>query len=149
MDKYQIDQKKKRVTIKKNHFKLQKLYRMLTYESSLILMLAGIPFLGVGLVLMILNIMAIVFIPLMIKTLFQMKKFGWLISFIVVTIAPRLLMLLYRGNYSYYLIFSSIGMFNFVAYCWIFKFVVKEWLDEYLEDDFEAEHEFEYEGPGF
>jgi len=40
-------------------------------------------------------------------------------------------------------------MFNFFAYCWVLKFSVKEWLDDYIEEEFETEHEFDYDNPSF
>jgi len=141
--------KRKQVETRKKRKKLQKLYRLLTYESSTIYLLAAIPFVGMAIMMVILSTVNIIFVPFMIKTLYQVRKLGWLTTFLLITLVPLTLAIIFKGNLIAYTIFSSFEMLNFFAYCWIFKFVVKDWLDEFAEDDFEAEHEFEFNESGY
>lgn len=149
MEKYQLEQKRKKLKNEKQREKLQKLYRMLTYESSAIITLSIIPVVGFAVLSVILFFAIIILVPLTIKTLWQLEKRGWLAALIILTAVPYIISFIFVRNALVYTIFSSIGMFNFFAYCWILKFSVKEWLDEYIEDDFEAEHEFEYNESGY
>lgn len=149
MDKYQLEKKRKKLNSNKKREKLQKLYQMLTYESSAIITMAMIPIVGFVVLSVILTIAIIIFVPIMIRTLWQLEKRGWIVALVLLNAVPYIISLIFASNMLINTIFSSIGMFNFFAYCWVLKFSVKKWLDEFIADDFEAENEFEFNDSGY
>jgi len=144
LEKFQLGQKRKSINVRKKREKLQKLYQMLTYESSAIITMAAVPIVGFAVLSVILSVAIFIFVPLMIKTLWQLEKRGWLIALVLLTAVPYIISLIFMGNTLIYTIFSSLGMLNFFSYCWVLKFSVKEWLDEFDEDDFENENFEQY-----
>ena len=119
---------------------MRRLYRTLTYEGSTIVLIAGYRYIGYGILLMILTVTALLYTPYLIKSLINLKKLNWIISFSIMIIVPVILMLFYFQNHLMKMIFFSIALLMFYLFCWILKFSVHSWIEkiEYTE--------FEYEG---
>ncbi len=110
------------------NYNIDRLRKWLDYELS------GLAIWGSALlivkwffILMGATIAALVFIPLLIVTLLQEKRYGWLISFFVLIAIPPLVVYLTIANSTWTLVaaITSLGFFYF--YCGILRFVIREW----------------------
>jgi hypothetical protein len=109
---------------------LKRLYHTLTYEGSTVVILAGYKFIGYGLLLTILSVTAILYSPYLIKTLFELKKWRWIIAFVFMIVLPVILLLLNSTSTIHNMAYGSISLFMFYFFCWILKFNVYKWMDD-------------------
>ena len=108
--------------ILENTRRLEKLYKYLNYEiSSSILYLASWLF---AIFLPILFLAAIIFAPFMLFVLYKEEKKGWIISFVVIIIAPTFLSIIIYPS------LTIVGLIPFYFYCFILRMEVKNWLQE-------------------
>ena len=108
MEKFQLGQKRKSINVRKKREKLQKLYQMLTYESSAIITMSMIPIIGFVVLSVILSIAVIFFVPIMLRTLWQLEKRGWLVALVLLNVVPYIISIIFASNMLIYTIFSSI-----------------------------------------
>lgn len=106
---------------------LNRLYHTLTYEGSTVVILAGYKFVSYGIIISILSITAILYSPYLIKTLIELKKWKWIIAFVIMIISPVILLLLNSNSTILKMIYGSISLFMFYLFCWILKFNVHNW----------------------
>ena len=118
---------------------MRRLYQTLIYEGSTIALLAGYKLIGYGILLMILTASAIIYTPYLIKTLIDLKKWKWILTFIIIIIVPLILMLTNSDNPILKTTFYSIALLMFYLFCWILKFSVHNWIEkmEYSEFNFD------------
>jgi len=108
--------------ILENPRRLEKLYKYLNYEiSSSILYLASWLY---AIFLPILFLAAIIFAPFMLFVLYREDKKGWIISFVVIIIAPTFLAIIIFPA------LTIVGLIPFYFYCFILRLEVKNWLQE-------------------
>ncbi len=105
-----------------NTRRLEKLYKYLNYEiSSSILYLASWLF---AIFLPLLFLAAILFTPLMLFVLYKEEKKGWIISFVVIIVAPTIITVIIFPA------LTIVGLIPFYFYCFILRMEVKSWLQE-------------------
>ena len=93
-------------------------------------MKGGYYFVGYGLVLMTLTIFAFVYTPYLIKILIDLKKWNWIITFVIMISVPLMIKLLVIKNYAYKIVWGSVSLFMFYLFCWILKFKVFGWIEK-------------------
>ncbi|MCD4818327.1 MAG: hypothetical protein K8S23_06515 [Candidatus Cloacimonetes bacterium] len=120
----------KTLTNQRQQLIMERLYHTLTYEGSTIALMGGYYFIGYGLVLMILTILAMIYTPYLIKTLINLKKWKWIIAFAIMISAPFIMKLFVSKNYAYKSVWHSISLFMFYLFCWILKFSVQNWIEK-------------------
>lgn len=83
-----------------------------------------------GIVLFLTAGAALIFTPLMIYTLFKMRKYFWLLLFFTLVILPQPIVYLISSDKTYFtvLLFIELGIFYF--YCVVLRFVVNDWVEE-------------------
>lgn len=118
---------------------MRRLYQTLIYEGSTIALLAGYKLIGYGILLMILTASAIIYTPYLIKTLIDLKKWKWILTFIIIIIFPLILMFTNSDNPILKTTFYSIALLMFYLFCWILKFSIHNWIEkmEYSEFNFD------------
>jgi len=111
------------------HSDLLRLRKWLDYElsSSALLFFSWLwGFLLLGAVLA-----AVVFIPFMIKVLFQEKKYGWLIYFFLIVVVPAVIIYSINIDFLYKVLFTSyVPLALFLFYCFTLKLAVRTWVTE-------------------
>lgn len=74
---------------------------------------------------------AILFTPYIFYVLIKEKRFGWIVIFFAMIIIPLLLAhILFRGEFVYEGL-MLIPLASFYFYCYLIKFEVDKWLNEY------------------
>jgi len=116
---------------------MKRLYRSLTYEGSIVVLIAGYRYIGYRILLMILTVTALLYTPYLIKSLINLKKLNWIISFCIMIIVPVILMLFYFQNHLMKMIFFNIALLMFYLFCWILKFSVHSWIEKIEYTEFE------------
>lgn len=74
---------------------------------------------------------AILFTPYIIYVLIKEKKFGWIITFFVMIIIPLLLAHILFRDALFYEAIILIPLVSFYFYCYLIKYEVDRWLNEY------------------
>ncbi len=106
--------------------RLLKLKKWLDYEISASTLYLFSWFWGI--LLLLAALAAIIFIPFMLKVLFQEKKYGWIISFFIFVILPALLIHLAHIGIMYKVILNYVPLGLFFFYCLTLKFAVRGWV---------------------
>lgn len=82
-------------------------------------------------ILLFLSVLAaLLFTPYLIYVLIKAKKFGWLITFLVVVLLPVLATLFISPKTMYSHIFLLIQLGAFYTYCFVLRYVVVDWVEE-------------------
>jgi hypothetical protein len=109
---------------------LLKLQRWLEYEISGMTLIALSWFWPVMIILVI--IAALIFIPLMLKVLYQEKKTGWIISFVIFVIVPLIALNFINFFLSpLYMILMYLPAAAFFFYCFLLKLELRGWINDY------------------
>ncbi|MCX6167980.1 MAG: hypothetical protein NTX65_01470 [Ignavibacteriales bacterium] len=112
------------IEISKN-YNARRLQQWLDYElSSLALMLLSW-FWNFAIFLMI--IAAFLFTPFMIKILFEERRFGWIIFFLLIVVIPVCGVFLLGSDSTYASIIRLIPLALFYFYCFVLRLAVKDW----------------------
>jgi hypothetical protein len=81
--------------------------------------------------LAIIPVAAILFTPYIFYVLIKEKRFGWIVIFFAMIIIPLLLAhILFKGEFVYEGL-MLIPLASFYFYCYLIKFEVDKWLNEY------------------
>jgi hypothetical protein len=107
-------------------YNLQRLQYWLEFElSASTLMLFSFFW---GLLMGLAFIAAIIFIPFMIKVLYEERKWGWIISFIVIILLPGIIIYLINIPTGTKMLLSYIPLAFFFLYCFTLRMTVRDWL---------------------
>lgn len=81
--------------------------------------------------LLIITIAAILFTPYIFYVLIKENKFGWIITFFMMTIIPLALTYLLFNDSIFIEALILIPLLSFYIYCYLIKFEVDKWLADY------------------
>jgi len=81
--------------------------------------------------LIIIAIAAILFTPYIFYVLIKEKKYGWIISFFMMTLIPLSLTYILFKDSIFIEALILIPLLSFYIYCYIIKFEVDKWLSDY------------------
>ncbi len=113
--------------------RLDRLHSWLDYElSGGLLLLISFFF---NFAFFVFLIIAILFTPFMLKILYQERKYGWILSFVLFVISPSLLLFYLFGDipqlgvYNVFggrqMLFSSVTIGLYVIYCYFLKISIR------------------------
>lgn len=105
-----------------NIHRLEKLYKYLNYEVSASLLYLGSWFIPMFVTLLLLA--AIIFTPYVLYVLYQEKKIGWIIFFIIITLFPIVLLSIFYPS------LMSVGLITFYLFCFVLRMETKGWITE-------------------
>ena len=109
---------------------LLKLQRWLEYEISAMALVALSWFWPVMIFIVLLA--ALIFTPLMLKVLYQEKKTGWIVSFVIFIIVPLVVLNFINFFLSpLYMILMYLPVAGFFLYCFTLKLAVRGWVNDY------------------
>ncbi|MBN2017926.1 MAG: hypothetical protein JW794_07360 [Candidatus Cloacimonetes bacterium] len=120
---------------------MMKLQHTLTYVGTSALIFAGYSIIGYFVVITILTVTAIIYTPYLIKTLVQLKKWKWIIGFVIFVLGPMMLSRFVVRGLLLIQILSSITFFMYFLYCCILRYCLHDWIEEI--DIAEAEMDFD------
>jgi len=103
--------------------KLSKMYKILNYQVISSGALPIVYFLPINFVYL-LTLAAILFTPYMLYVLYEEKKIGWIVSFVVIVLIPSVLIVFFYSDLFLLLLLP------FYLYCFLLRFEVKNWLSE-------------------
>jgi hypothetical protein len=114
------------LTVYSKNQNLKRLHYWLKYElsSSALLLLSWLW----GFAILLSTIAAAVFTPFMIYILFEEKKFGWIIFFIIMIILPAITITIFFLHSNYFLVLALIPLALFYFYCFLLRLTVSDWL---------------------
>lgn len=107
-------------------YNIGRLQQWLDYELSTVLLFFLSWFWTLMIVLM--GIAAILFTPLMLKILFQERKFGWITFFLILVVIPLIVIQFLDIEPNYKFAMSLIPFALFYFYCFLLRFAVRDWL---------------------
>jgi hypothetical protein len=110
-------------------YNLRRLQHWLEYEISASGLLLFSWFWG--LLLGLAALAAIIFTPFMLKILYEEGKYGWIIFFFVMVIAPSIIIFFLDIGITGMMLLSYISMGLFFLYCFALKFAVRGWINDY------------------
>jgi hypothetical protein len=70
---------------------------------------------------------AILFTPFMLKVLFEERRFGWIIYFIIIVLIPVIAIYFFNFGLSYKPAFQLIPLGTFYFYCFTLRLAIKDW----------------------
>ena len=111
-----------------SNYNLRRLNQWLTYELSSIVLYALSWFVSFTIALM--TIAAVIFTPIMLKILFQEGKYGWITFFVVIVIVPTIVLFATGWHQLHGHTLALIPLASFYFYCFLLKFVVRDWMDK-------------------
>ncbi|MCD6329302.1 MAG: hypothetical protein J7M10_02940 [Candidatus Cloacimonetes bacterium] len=116
-----------------------RLHHTLTYAGSSVVLYVGYPIIGYFIVSIILTVTAIIYTPYLIKTLIELKKWKWIITFGIMVVVPAILIYMITYKSIYRSVFSFIPLLMFYIFCWILRFSIPGWIEkiEYSEINFD------------
>jgi hypothetical protein len=127
----------------KNVFAVQRFRNILFYELRFLdgFTLMGVfYFLGfaqslfggsVKILLIIISVAAILFTPYIFYVLIKEKKYGWIITFFMMTLIPLSLTYILFKDSIFIEALILIPLLSFYIYCYLIKFEVDKWLSDY------------------
>ena len=118
---------------------MRRLHHTLTYAGSSVVLYVGYPIIGYFIVSIILTVTAIIYTPYLIKTLIELKKWKWIITFGIMVVVPAILIYMITYKSIYRSVFSFIPLLMFYIFCWILRFSIPGWIEkiEYSEINFD------------
>jgi len=133
MEKYKNAKKQRQKLI------MRRLHHTLTYAGSSAVLYVGYPIIGYFIVSIILTVTAIIYTPYLIKTLIELKKWKWIITFGIMVVVPAILIYMITYKSIYRSVFSFIPLLMFYIFCWILRFSIPGWIEkiEYSEINFD------------
>ena len=116
-----------------------RLHHTLTYAGSSVVLYVGYPIIGYFIVSIILTVTAIIYTPYLIRTLIELKKWKWIITFGIMVVVPAILIYMITYKSIYRSVFSFIPLLMFYIFCWILRFSIPGWIEkiEYSEINFD------------
>lgn len=81
--------------------------------------------------LVIITVAAILFTPYIFKVLIKEKKYGWIITFFAMIILPLLFAYILFRDALFFEAIILLPLGSFYFYCYLIKFEVDKWLNEY------------------
>ncbi len=81
--------------------------------------------------LVIITVAAILFTPYIFKVLITEKKYGWIITFFAMIILPLLFAYILFRDALFFEAIILLPLGSFYLYCYLIKFEVDKWLNEY------------------
>ncbi len=121
---------------------LSRLYQTLTASNYSIVAFAGYGFINYGTVLFLLTVAAVFYFFYLLKTFISLKKYGWLVSLVVLVAIPYIVkFLFFKDNIALAIVLPNLSLLFFYLFCWILKFAVSNWLEDvrYENLDFEED----------
>jgi len=109
---------------------MMKLHHSLTYAGTSALIFAGYSIIGYFVVITILTVTAIIYTPYLIRTLVQLKKWNWILGFVIFVLSPMILSRLVVRGLLLIQILSSITFFMYFLYCCILRYCLHDWIEE-------------------
>lgn len=106
-------------------YNLRRLQKWLDLELSTSVLILLSFFANITLILA--AIAAVTFTPFMIKILFDERRFGWIIFFVILVLIPLIYTFLISNNDSLNYIFQLISLALFYFYCFILRLAIKDW----------------------
>ena len=82
-----------------------------------------------SLAVFILTIAALIFAPFMLKVLFEEKKWGWIIFFIITIIFPIAAVYIFLFKTNYFQAIGLIPLALFYFYCFLLRLTITDWLE--------------------
>jgi len=113
------------IEVNKN-YNLSRLKQWLDYELSTSTLILLSWFWNITII--VAAITAIIFTPFMLKILFEERRFGWIITFIILVILPTGGILFIDNTLGYQYIFGGVILVLFYFYCFVLRFVIKDWM---------------------
>ena len=112
-----------------NYESVSRLGLILNYElaSSALLFLSYVS----GIFLTLAIVAAILFAPYLLYVLFTEKRFGWIVSFIIIVLFPIIISFLLGITEEYFSIILIVTLALFYFYCFVIRMSVREWIKEY------------------
>ncbi|MDZ7626133.1 MAG: hypothetical protein U5J96_16995 [Ignavibacteriaceae bacterium] len=74
---------------------------------------------------------AILFTPYMLYVLYKERKYGWIVIFFLVVVLPYPIIYLIVGEYILLTAWLLLPVIPFYLYCFLIKFSVDDWLNNY------------------
>ncbi len=133
----------------KNAFAVQRFRNILFYELRFLdgvglfglyfffgsvnftLSIIGLNISSIGLAIILLTTAAILFSPYILYVLIIEKKYGWIITFFMMTIFPLIFIYIFFRETLFYDALILIPLLLFYFYCYLIKFEVDKWLADY------------------
>jgi len=106
---------------------LERLSRILSYHISTAVLFMASFFLPV---LPLAALAAVLFAPYMLFVLFQERKYGWVIFFLLFVLLPILPIILLFYHSDYFMILLSLPLAFFYFYCFFLKITIRDWIVE-------------------
>ncbi|MEW6196744.1 MAG: hypothetical protein AB1521_16480 [Bacteroidota bacterium] len=107
-------------------YNIVRLQQFLDYELSTILLFILSWFWQFTLILIV--IAAVIFTPFMLKVLFQERKFGWIIFFVLMVGVPLATFQLMDLEPAYRFATNLIPLLLFYFYCFLLRLAVRDWI---------------------
>ena len=114
--------------VSEEQYYLRRLSIYLNYELSTVILYL-LSHLGI-ITLILVVIAATVFAPYMLFVFFKLRKFAWIVSFVVMVIFPLIICIIIGLKVGYLPAFILIPLGFFYFYCFILKFSVSDQLKE-------------------
>ena len=109
------------------HYNLERLQTFLSYQLSGTFLFVLSFFWGITLLLAVLA--AIIFIPFMLKVLYQEERFGWIIFFCIIVLLPLIFFFIFLRDSNYLFVFGLLSLAFFYMYCFILRLSIGDWFD--------------------
>jgi len=118
---------------------MRRFHHTLTYAGSSVVLYVGYPIIGYFIVSIMLTVTAIIYTPYLIKTLIELKKWKWVITFGIMVIVPAVLVYLISYQSIFRSVFAFIPLLMFYIFCWVLRFCISDWIEkiEYSEMNFD------------
>ncbi len=111
-------------------YRYDTLNKWLTYEGYSVLIWGGGFFAPVGLIAVLATGAAIVFIPIMIRDLLSVKRFGWIVTWIIMVVVPTSLILVFGPDQNRLMVTSFVFLPSSYMYFWVLKMAVGTWIGQ-------------------
>jgi hypothetical protein len=111
------------------NYNLLRLQQYLDYELSGTALLFFSWFWGI--LLFLAGIAALVFIPFMLKVLYEERKYGWIVYFFVIVILPAAVIYMSDVGFTAKILLGYLPLALFFFYCFTLKLAVRGWVTEY------------------
>jgi len=118
----------KDANVQKQISMLKQLHKVLTYMIRSLILIIGYLIVDSIIITSILAVLAISFTPYLITTLIRLKKWDWIIVFVLIIGIPLILGFTVSFESSLKSIFFLISLFMFYFVCWILRSNIPTWI---------------------
>lgn len=73
---------------------------------------------------------AIIFTPYMLKILYEERRIGWIIFFIIIVVMPLVIIYISFKGSIYLRVLELIPLATYYFYCFLLRITISDWLDE-------------------